>query len=58
MYCMGKDGRKEIGDKAIEYVNKEFNYNDMIKKWDLSLEDTIMNWKSKYTRVEIYKLGD
>lgn len=58
MYCLGKERRKEIGKKAIEYVNKEFNYKDMIKKWDSSLEDTIENWKSNYTRVEIYKLGD
>jgi len=56
MYELGKEKRKEIGLKAKEYVNKEFNHNQMIKSWDSSLEETISNWKQNYQRIRVLEV--
>ncbi len=58
MYNLGEEKRNEIGKKAMEYVKKEFNYNNMISLWDNSLEETIKNWKNDYKRIRISKIGE
>ena len=58
MYNLGEEKRNEIGKKAMEYVKKEFNYNNMISLWDNSLEKTINNWKNDHKRIRISKIGE
>lgn len=53
MYEMGPDERDRLGQKARDYVLSEFNINDMIRKWDETLEDTIKNWREKQTKFVI-----
>lgn len=47
MYRLGPAGRKELGDKARNYAEQEFNYQNVIDKWHSTLNDTIENWKSR-----------
>lgn len=47
LYEMGEGGRDEIGKKAMEYVDFEFGYENVIKEWDVTLEACIQNWKAK-----------
>ena len=53
MYELNKEERKEIGLKAREYVKEKFSYNNMIKNWDNSIKDTLLNWESRYKRIRI-----
>lgn len=48
MYEMGPDSRKNLGKKAKDYVDSEFNYQDTIDMWHDTMNDTISNWKSRY----------
>lgn len=41
MYLISNTDREKIGKKCRKYALKEFNYKEMIKKWDESLQDTI-----------------
>ena len=51
LYELGKDKRREIGEKARQYVLEEFSYQKTIDLWNDSLLDTIENWKSKQDRI-------
>ena len=42
MYELG-DKRKELGEKAFNYVSEEFDYNIMINSWINSIEKCIKN---------------
>jgi len=52
MYEMGPAARKELGQKARDYVMSEFSYQKTIDLWHESLLDTIENWKDRYKRWE------
>lgn len=45
MYEYGPDKRRELGLKALEYANHEFNMKNLVKKWDETLTKTINDWK-------------
>ena len=45
MYEMGPEKRAEIGTKAMEYARDNYRLDDVIKKWDETLEVTIDKWK-------------
>jgi len=58
MYDLGPEGRKELGMKAREHALREFNINDMIRKWDDSLTKLIEDWRagrreSRWQKVEL-----
>jgi glycosyltransferase involved in cell wall biosynthesis len=51
LYNMSPEQREEVGQNAIKYVNKHFNYENMVAKWDSTLEKTIEQHQSKlYSR--------
>ncbi len=52
MYEMGPEKRKELGKKAMEYANFEFDLDSIAKTWSYSLEDCIKNWRGRYKRWE------
>jgi len=45
MYEMGPEARKELGLKAMAHAHKDYDVNDMVKKWDESLTGCIQKWK-------------
>ena len=45
MYEMGPEKRAEIGIKAMEYARNNYRLDDVIKKWDETLEVTINKWE-------------
>lgn len=53
LYELGKDKRRELGEKARQYVLEEFSYKKTIDLWSDSLLDTIENWKSKQNRIHL-----
>jgi glycosyltransferase involved in cell wall biosynthesis len=48
IYSMSKDERKKLGEKARNYVQSEFAYQDVIDRWHETLNETIENWRSRY----------
>ena len=50
LWNMPKEQRNEIGQKASEYVQEEFNYETMITNWDKTLTDCINNFKTNKTK--------
>jgi glycosyltransferase involved in cell wall biosynthesis len=48
IYEMDVTKREELGKKAREYVQKEFNIDNLIYSWDKTLEECISSWKTKY----------
>lgn len=47
MYSISPENKKVLSEEIISYVYNEFNYENMIKQWDLSLEETINKFKSE-----------
>ena len=56
MYEFGPEKRKELGQKARDYVLSEFNIKNMINDWDRTLKDTIQNWRKRYKPWECREL--
>ncbi len=50
LYKMGPEGRASIGARAKEYVEHEFNFDNMISGWDKTLSELIANYKTNPTR--------
>lgn len=46
MYTMGDEKRKQLGEKASQYVDFEFNMTDMIDKWN----DSLLNLVNTYSK--------
>jgi len=55
MYAYGHEKRKELGNKARDYVRSEFNLDTTIDLWHESLWDLSENWRNdgKYVIEEI-----
>ena len=45
MFELGPEGRKELGQKAMNYAHKNYNIDNVVKDWDSSLTKLIDNWK-------------
>ena len=56
IYTWGSQKRKSIGNRAQEYVHKNFSYNKMIRQWDESIEMTLSTWKENYNRIKIEEI--
>lgn len=56
MYVKDKKELEDIGLRAMNYVNEEFNYENTIKLWAESIDYTIANWKNDYKKFEVLKL--
>lgn len=46
MYEMGPEARKELGLKAAEYANKNYDMSQVVSQWDATLESTIDKWRT------------
>ena len=55
MYEMGPEKREELGKNALAHAHKDYNIEDMIKKWDETLMNTIQNWSTnkQWTHTEV-----
>lgn len=51
-YEFSNDKKREISDRCIAHVKRDYDYDSMISKWDETLTETIHNWKSTYNRIE------
>ncbi len=56
MYELGPEGRKALGQKAKAYALEEFSMDKLGETWDKTLEETIANWRSRYSPWESVKL--
>jgi glycosyltransferase involved in cell wall biosynthesis len=50
LYELDDEEKKKLSDKVKSYVDSEFNFEDMVNKWDETLQWTIDNWKENYER--------
>ena len=57
IYEVGDERRRVIGRKAKKYVEKQFNYENMIIQWDTTIDKTLKNWKQKYNRIRLVELN-
>lgn len=61
LYNMSPEERDELGKKAAEYCDFEFNFDNMIKAWDQTLDSCITKWKTNkpqsWTCKQIRTLG-
>lgn len=46
MYDMGPEARHELGLKAMAHAHKDYDIENMIKDWDMTLSKTIDDWKT------------
>ena len=51
IYKMSPEEREVLSQKVIDYVDSEFNFQNTIDQWDLTLKDLLKNWKNDYNRV-------
>jgi len=47
IYKLTEEEKKTLKTKAVDYVNSEFNYENMIKEWDRTLMATIEKWQAE-----------
>lgn len=52
MYEMGTDERKSLGQAAMNHAHSKYNIDNMVRKWDETLSDTIEHWRERYKRWE------
>ena len=45
MYILGADGRKELGMRGQRYAHNAFSMEHLTKRWDETLEETILKYK-------------
>ena len=53
IFSMTEDDRKRLSEKVHSYVESEFDYQDMVDKWDETLTEMLENWKQRYDRVSL-----
>ena len=56
MYEMGPEVREQLGQKALEHAHRDYNIDDVVSKWDSTLENCMKNWKSTHKRWEIVEV--
>lgn len=52
MFEFGPEKRKELGEKARKYVQDEFGYQATVDRWHETLNETLENWRDRYSRWE------
>ena len=50
MWKLGPEGREKLGQKAYDYANHEFGYQNTVDKWHETMIETINTWQDKYER--------
>lgn len=50
MYDIGPEERKNLGEKAREHANRDYDLDKMVTEWDRSLEGLIDGWKKNPAR--------
>lgn len=58
MHNMSQEDREKLGQKCVDYVDFEFNYDQMIQNWDRTLSETINTWRTnKPKQFQLIELG-
>jgi glycosyltransferase involved in cell wall biosynthesis len=59
IYEMTEEEKDAMREKTVKFVDRELNYENVIKKWDETLEKCILDFKEKKSKNEgSYKLTD
>lgn len=45
MYDLGPEARKELGIKAMNHVNKDYDLDKVVSDWDTTLQKLMDSWK-------------
>lgn len=56
MYEWGPEKRKQVGLKAFEHANKDYDLANVVKAWDETLTKLLSDWERKDRRWEIKTL--
>jgi len=56
MYELGPEKRREVGQKCRKYCLKNFNHDDVVKKWDETFEREIKKFRENYKSWEMLEL--
>jgi len=48
MYEWGPEKRKQVGQRAFEHAQKDYDIENVILQWDKTLTDLCENWKQNY----------
>ncbi len=56
MYELGPEKRRELGNKAMQHAHKDYNIENVIKEWDVTLSQTIENWKSSNDQIKVEEI--
>lgn len=56
MYKMGKKGRKELGLKGRQHVQKNYNFDNLQKRWVEIIEEVISN-KEQYSGIRFKEIA-
>jgi len=56
MYEWGPEKRKQVGQRALEHATKDYNTENLIKRWDETLTTLIEKWKDNHRSWEIKEI--
>lgn len=46
LYEIGPEARRELGQRALRHARENYDIEDMVRKWDQTLEDLIIRWRT------------
>jgi len=56
MYEWGPEKRKQVGLRALEHATKDYNIENLIKRWDETLTTLLEKWKDNHHSWEIKEI--
>jgi glycosyltransferase involved in cell wall biosynthesis len=56
MYQLSDEQKSQLSEQVLEYANHQFLYEDTVKAWDKSIQETIATWRDKYVRYTVESL--
>jgi len=56
MYSLGSEGRKKLGVKCLDYVDHQFDYEEMVEKWHQSMIEVIHEWRENRCGRKSYEI--
>ena len=56
LYNLSGEEKKELREKCLKYVEKNFNIDDTIDRWHETMKDLLDSWKEEYSAWECFTL--
>ena len=56
MYSMDSTEKAKLKSQVLDYVGYEFDYEDTVKDWSNSIQETLKNWKCNYKTFVVEKI--